>query len=359
MFFWKRKPKRLYVPVKSHWYTRPKRLSAIRPRNVIVLKKRGLIGFLKDFAKKSFFLVIGLAGVGILLCVLFLSSYFTIKSIEVDRENFNIDSAKVENKLNSFIGKNLVFFPKNRVTQVINREFPEFSDVQVQKLFPSKLKIKLVSYPMVANLRAYYILPPSEEPLPENFTELNKAIEELSPTDPSLLSATQPNPMVDKKATEGAFSLEPKVDGEDAGATEQKALLNRAGQAIFDQEENLELMTFVVRGLTQPIGDREFVIPRKTMDYIMDALQYFSNSMSLEVTSLEYFTVAQEIHFKTKNNLVVWISVDRDYKNQIDKLKTIYEPAELSKEDLAYVDLRIKDKVIYCVRGTRCDKKTE
>jgi len=51
--------------------------------------------------------------------------------------------------------------------------------------------------------------------------------------------------------------------------------------------------------------------------------------------------------------------VDRDYKNQIDKMKTIYEPAELNKEDLAYIDLRIKDKVIYCVRGTRCDKKTE
>ena len=347
------------MPVKSHWYTRPKRLSAIKPRNVIMLKKRGLIGFLKDLAKKSVFLATGLVGVVVLLCVLFMSSYFTIKSIEVDRENFNIDSAKIENKLNSFIGKNLVFFPKGRVIQAINREFPEFADVQVQKLFPSKLKIKLVNHPVVANLRAYYILPPSEEPLPENFTELNKAIEELSPTDPSLLSALSSNPLVDKKATEGVFNLEAKEDNEESGAVEQKALLNRNGQAIFDQEENLELMTFIVRGLTQPVEDRGFVIPRKTMDYIMESLQYFSNSMGLEVMSLEYFTVAQEAHLKTKNGLVVWLSVDRDYKNQIDKMKTIYEPAELNKEDLAYIDLRIKDKVIYCVRGTRCDKKPD
>jgi cell division septal protein FtsQ len=359
MFFWKQKPKRLYMPVKSHWYTRPRRESAIRPRNIIVLKKRGLIGFLKDLAQKSVYWAIGLVGAGILVCILFLSSYFTIKSVEVDRENFNIDSAKIENRLNSFVGKNLVFFPKSRVIQAINREFPEFSDVQVQKLFPSKLKIKLVNHPVVANLRGYYILPPSEEPLPENFTELNKAIEELSPTDPSLLSATSQNPLVDKKATEGVFNLEPKEDGEESGAVEQKALLNRIGQAIFDQEENLELMTFIVRGLTQPVEDREFVIPRKTMDYLMDTLQYFNNSMGLEVLSLEYFTVAQEAHLKTKNGLMIWLSVDRDYKIQIDKLKTIYEPAELNREDLAYIDLRIKDKVIYCVRGTRCDKKTE
>jgi len=157
----------------------------------------------------------------------------------------------------------------------------------------------------------------------------------------------------------GAFSLDGEAEGEMPLATEQKALLNRIGQAIFDREENLELMTFIVRGLTQPIEDREFVIPRKTMDYIMEAIQYFGNSMSLEVLSLEYFTVAQEIHLRAKNNLMIWMSLDRDYKSQIDKLKTIYEPAELSKEDLSYIDLRIKNKVIYCPRGSRCDKKVE
>jgi cell division septal protein FtsQ len=357
MPFWKPKPKRLYVPVKSHWYTRPKRVSAIKPRNVILLKKRGVIGFLKELANRSVFWALGIGGVLVLVGVLFLSSYLSIKSVEVDRQNFNVDSAKIENKLNSFIGKNLVFLQKGSVSQAIARDFPEFSDINVIKLFPSRIKIQLTSMPVVANLRAYYVLPPNEEPLPENFTELNRAIDELSTMDPSLLAANTVNPVADKKANAGVFSL----DGADAsaGVTEQKALLNRGGQAIFDQEENLELMSFIVRGLTQPVEDREFVIPRQAMDFIMDAIQYFGNSMSLEVLSVEYFTVAQEIHLRANNKLVVWMSVDRDYKTQIDKLKTIYEPAELSKENLAYIDLRVKNKVIYCVRGTKCDKKSD
>jgi len=347
------------MPVKSHWYTRPRRVSAIQPRNIVVLKKRGLIGFLKDLANRSVYWAIGIGGVLLLVCFLSLSSYFSIKSVEVDRQNFNIDSAKIENKLSSFIGKNLIFLQKSSVSQVIGQNFPEFSDILVQKIFPSKIKIQLTSSPPVANLRAYYTLPPNEEPLPENFTELNKAIDELSPTDPSLLAATVPNPVDDKKATQGVFNLDGSTEAVEPPATEQKALLNRNGQAIFDQQENLELMTFIVRGLTQPIEDREIVIPQETMDYIMDAIQYFNNSMGLEVLSLEYFTVAQEIHLKINNNLTIWMSVDRDYKTQIDKLKTIYEPAELSKEDLAYIDLRVKNKVIYCVRGTKCDKKTD
>jgi hypothetical protein len=334
-------------------------VSAIQPRNIVLLKKRGLIGFLRDLAKRSVFWVIGIGGVLLLVGLLALSSYFSIKSVEVDRQNFNIDSAKIENRLSSFIGRNLIFLQKSSVSQAISQDFPEFSDINVIKLFPSKIKIQLTSAPIVANLRAYYILPPSDEPLPENFTELNKAIDELSPTDPSLAADATVNPVDDKKATQGVFNLDGSSEVVEPVATEQKALLNRNGQAIFDQQENLELMSINVRDLTQPVEDREFVIPKPTMDYIMDAIQYFNNSMGLEVVSLDYYTVAQEIHLKANNKLVVWMSVDRDYKSQVDKLKTIYEPAELNKEDLAYIDLRVKNKVIYCVSGTKCDKKSE
>jgi cell division septal protein FtsQ len=356
MFFWKRKPKRLYIPVKANWYTRPRRPTPNKPRNVIVLKKRGVFGLLKDFAKRSAYGVAILASAAVLLGILSLSSYFSIKSIEVDRASFNIDTAKIENRLAPYVGKNLVFFQKSQIETTIRKLFPEFSDIQIQKVFPSKIKIKLVSYPMVANLRAYYVLPPPEEPVPQNYTELNKAIEELSSSDPTLSNAALSNPLEDKTATKDIFSLGDGDTENQPAETEQKALINQIGQAIFDQQENLELMTFVVRGLTQPIQDREFVVPQDTMAYIQGAIQYFTNSMALEPLSVEYLSVANEVHLKTKNNLVVWLSIDRDYKEQIDKLKTIYEPAELNKENLAYIDLRIKDKVIYCPRNAKCDK---
>jgi len=38
-------------------------------------------------------------------------------------------------------------------------------------------------------------------------------------------------------------------------------------------------------------------------------------------------------------------------------LKTIYEPAELNKEELSYIDIRVREKVIYCLRSSRCVKE--
>ena len=267
------------------------------------------------------------------------------------RESFNIDSAAIENELNPFIGKNIIFTPKSRIHKTIQRKFPEFAVIKVHKVLPSTLKIDLESHPIAANLRAYYVLPEAEEELDEeDFTELNKAIEELTGSDvpePKAIGLFE-----DEEVIEAIFDIE---GGEDKPEpTEQKCLLNRIGQAIFDQEENLELMTVVMRKLTQPIEDREQVIPKEHMNYMLDAIQYFTNVMAIEVVGAEYLPIAREIHLKTVDNLVLWFSIERNYRDQIDKFHAIYEPAELYGEDLSYIDLRVREKVIYCPRNSRC-----
>ena len=352
MFFRKKKPKRLYYPSKSRWYTRPRRRPAVKRTSRIL--KKGIGGFLKDLVKKSLYLVI--VGIVFVMLLIFLSfsSYFAITNIEVVRENFNVDSAAIENKLNSFIGKNIIFTSKNKIHKTINTHFPEFAIIEVHKIFPSELEIYLESHPIVANLRAYYILPEPEEAAEEDFIELKKAIEELSDSDPNFGDLEPSYPLNDEDVTEAIFDI--GEDDEGPEPIKQKSLLNRIGQAIFDQEENLELMTVIIRDLTQPVEDREQIIPSEHMDYILEAIQHFTNTMGLEVLGIEYLSVAREIHLKTTNNLVIWISTERGFKDQIDKLNTIYKPAELSKEELSYIDLRIREKVIYCPRNARCDQ---
>ncbi|HEY5138405.1 MAG TPA: hypothetical protein VIJ25_03680, partial [Methylococcales bacterium] len=181
----------------------------------------------------------------------------------------------------------------------------------------------------------------------------------ISSTDSALaVPQAQPQaaatPLNDKKVIDSAFTLDEKPV--DKKPIEQKCLLNSVGQAIFDQEENLELMTITIKGLTQPIVNREQVIPSDHMSFMSDSIKYFTNSLSLEVLDVEYLPVAREIHLKTKNNVVIWLSIDHDYKEQIDKLNTIYKTAELDKDDIAYIDLRVNNKVIYCPRHARCDK---
>ena len=347
----KKKPKRLYYPTKSRWYTRPRRRRPSAKQSSRVLKK-GIRGFFRNLMTKSLYLIITGIVFAVLILFLLFSSYFSITNIEVVRESFNIDSAAIENELNPFIGKSIVFSPKSRIYKTIQKKFPEFAIIKVHKVLPSTLRIDLESHPIVANLRTYYVLPEAEETVEEDFAELNKAIEELYDSD---IIEEPPTPLSDEEIIEAIFTLD-ETEEEGPEPTEQKCLLNRIGQAIFDQEENLELMTVAIRNLTQPIEDREQAISKEHMDYMLDAIQYFTNVMGLEISGAEYLPIAREIHLKTVDDLVLWFSIERDYKEQIDKLNIIYETAELHEEDLSYIDLRIREKVIYCLRNSRCDQ---
>jgi cell division septal protein FtsQ len=350
MILRKKKPRRLYYPAKSTWYKRPRRRPKVKRARKLF--KGGFKGFLKQLARRSLYALIAVIAVAILVLILTLSSYFAVTDIEVVRENFNIDSAAIENKLNPFIGRNFLFFPKKEVQKVIHEYFPEFAEIEVHKVFPSTIQIDLKSHPIVANLRAYYILPKAEELPQQSFTALSRAVEELS-GDIGAISL-EPAEVHDEEMLEEIFSLE---EG-DVGplVNEQKSLINRIGQAIFDQEENLELMTITIRGLTQPVEDREHVILTEHMGYMLEAIKYWVNVMGIEIVGVEYLAIPREIHLKTTENLILWLTTERDFKKQIDKLSTIYEAAELSSEDLSYIDLRIRDKVIYCPRNSRCDK---
>lgn len=331
--FGRKKPQRLYYPTSKKWYTHPRRQPRTsRSRKVLTYNIR--THFTKFFKNAIYFTITG--GILIVLvAILLFSSYLSITSIEVARENFNIDTAAISNELNQYIGKNILFFPKSKIVNTIQEKFPEFALIEVNKIFPHTLKINLESYPIVANLRAFYVLPKAEISSGEEKT-IDKEVQE---------------------ALDTAFSLGEKTTEEEKPAPiEQKCLLNRIGQAIFDQQENLELITISVSDLTQPIEDRQIVIQKERMDYIFDTIHYFNNLFTMQVRGIEYSPIAREIHIKTDSNIVIWLTMEKSYKEQIDKLHTIYEAAELNKEDIAYIDLRVKEKVIYCPARSRCNR---
>ncbi len=349
MFFKKKKPRRLYYPAKSKWYTRPRRRKPSVRRSNKLLKNS--LGGINKVLKRLPYLIAVAVGLFLLVISLIFSSYFAIKNIQVVRENLTINSAAIENKLNKYIGKNIVFFPRSKIFTTIQKEFPEFSSVKVGKTLPSTIKIQLKSHPIVANLRAYHI--PVVEEVTKEQTEFNKAVTDLL-NPQATKEPIQKENKLNTKQPSGIFDLTKTKEDAKPKSIEQKSLLNSIGQAIFDREESLEYITIIIRNLQMPVKDREQVIKKSHMNYVLDAIKYFKNTMKLEVVGAEYLGIAREVHLKTKKNLVVWISIEHDYKIQIDKLHTIYEAAELNKENLSYIDLRIRNKLIYCPRGLRC-----
>ena len=334
MIFRRKRPKRLYYPTQSSWHRKPrKRRPSVRTSRKIFSHniRTHVTRLLKDFL---LYVIIGAVFIGLVVFLLF-SSRFAISKIEIARTDLHIDSSVVSDMLADYRGTSIFAFSRARAANMVKEAYPEFSRVDIRKLLPNTIKVELETYEIVANIKAYYVLPKAEPEL----TEEEEEIVEIS------------------EALKNAFDLKAGTtteDKEEITPIEQKALLNRIGQAIFDREEDLQLMTIIIDGLSQPIEDREFVIPTESMDYILDSIKYFVNVMQMEVRSVRYLPVAREIHFTVDNGLVLWLSAEKDYKEQIDKLHTIYKAAELEKEDLAYIDLRVKEKIIYCPRTASC-----
>ncbi len=331
MFKRKKSPKRLYYPTKSRWYTQPRR--STRKRNTRKLFSNNIkTRFTRFFKNAIYFTITGLV---LVLLVLFLtfSSYFSITNIEVLRQDFHIDTAMISNQLNRYIGDNILFFQKSKIVNKIQENFPEFASVQVKKTLPHTINIELKSHPIVANIRAYYILPEVETIAEDEY--VNEIEEALSGSF-----------VLDEEVSDARYEIVP---------IEQKCLINKVGQAIFDKEEDLELMTITITGLSQPIEDREIIITNDKMNYILDSIRYFSNLFKMEIVGVGYLPIAREVHLKTDAGFYIWITTEKDYRKQIDKLNTIYKVAELDAEDLAYIDLRVQEKVIYCPLRSNCN----
>jgi len=354
MFGKKKKTNRLYYPTKSRWMTRKKRKSTVkvsRKKNTSDIKKQ-----LKAVLKNALYLVV-LGIIGVIAALFFVfSSYFAVREVQVSRDNFNIDSSSIENSLNKYIGKNIIFLPKSGIVKTVKDAFPEFVSVKVGKSLPNTIKIHLENHEIVANLKIYHLPVKEKEEAPQDFSELEKAIRGEGDGSES---EEVVHPLEDEEVTRRVFDLDlveakKKEEEEAKKEIEQKCVINQIGQAIFDQEENLELITIVLRGKEKPAKDREHVLAEEEVEYLMEAIRYFNNLMRTKVKGVEFFAVERELHFKLDTDMTVWLTTEKDYKQQIDKLNIIYEEAELDKEDLVYIDLRIKEKVVYCSKKSRC-----
>ncbi len=337
MFFKKKKPKRLYYPTKSKWYRRPRRRKpAVPARKLFASNIR--TGFSR-VVKDAFLYILAFMALIFFVGFFLLSNRFSINTIEVARSDLYIDNAAIINLLSDYKGKSIFRFSKADAQVLIEENFPEFSSVSVIKLLPDKIKIEVETHPVVANVRAFY----------------------LSPQVDSLLEDNEENEDTSDSGAESAVSFDEGTEShteskESVTPVEQRALINSIGQAILNQEEDPELMTLTIEGLKKPIKDRKFVITTDEMQYLLDTIKYFNNLIKMEIKGVSYLTTAREIHLTTTNDLVLWLTVEKDYEKQLDKFNRAYKERALDQQSLAYIDLRPAEKVIYCPRGAACDQ---
>lgn len=327
MFFKKKKPKnRLYIPTKAKWYRRPRRsVSVENTRKLLNLSsKKRFSRFFKDVI--LYVLALGFFA-GIVIFFLF-SGKFSINKIEIARNDLYINNAAISKLMEPYKGHSIFTFSKAKAQKVIQDRYPEFSKVEIRKLLPDRIKIELETYDIIANLEAYYVLPTISSSEDES-------------------SLGQDEAETSDKTQSSSQNLAP---------VKQEALLNSIGQAIFDRETKPELMTLVIKGLSQPVEDRQIIVPKTDLNYINESVNYLRNTAKMEVKQIVYLPIAHEIRLTNTDDLTIWIIATKSYKSQLDRFNIAYKAPEVEKQDIAYMDLRVDEKVIYCSRGEACDK---
>lgn len=241
--------------------------------------------------------------------IVFFTGYFNIKSIVLERDNVNLDTLAIEQTLVKYKDTNIFSLNKQQIIQEIHDNFPQIENVSVYKLLPQTLKISVSMYSVVARIREHegtiYNLNEKGLPLPEI-----KIYNDLP-------------------------------------------LIEIINQHYFNQISKSELQ-YVEKYFKIRLYE-EIIYPNK-LQLILDTISIFERNFDISIVKTRFYPIENEIHMITNLNFSLWIDLRKDDINtSIIKLKHGLRYLNIYDLNLAYIDLRIPDKIIYCLSGDVCE----
>lgn len=242
-------------------------------------------------AKGILTLIVALAVAGGLAYLVGFSGFFDIKSWEITEDGNKITNDEPLNDLmKKQKYKNLVFLDDKQVTAQIKALHPEVKKVVVKKIFPQKIKVEIEKYPIVANI----------------------------------VNVVQ--------------------------GIQKKFLVDTKGFLADENTENPEL-PFIKIFTNEVFTVRTIGIEETKLTYIMNAITLFQEKFAMKVINAEYHVREREVHLQTEKNFMVWIDMEKDLAEQMEKLKKALPKLNIYNTPLEYIDLRIagtdNQKVIF------------
>ncbi len=229
-------------------------------------------------AKNTLILMVVLAALGGLIYLVGFSHFFDIKSWEISE-----DGAKVTNDedLNGLLKKqkykNLFFFDENQLVSQVKAIHPEVKKVVVKKIFPTKIKVEIEKYPIIANI----------------------------------VNVVQ--------------------------GIQKKFLMDGNG---FLAEENIENpdLPYVKVFTNEVYTVHTIAMDQDKLTYILNAINLFQSKFTLKILNAEYYVREREIHLQTEKNFMVWIDMEKDLNMQLDKLKKAIPKLNIYNTPLEYIE---------------------
>lgn len=242
-------------------------------------------------AKNLLILLIVVAALAGLTYLIGFSHFFDIKSWEISEDGVKVTN---DEDLNSLLKKqkykNLVFFDEIQLANQVKTIHPEVKKVVVKKIFPTKIKVEIEKYPIIANI----------------------------------VNVVQ--------------------------GIQKKFLIDGQG---FLAEENIENpdLPYIKVFTNEVYAIHTTAIDQDKLNYILNAIGLFQSKFTMKVLNAEYYVREREVHLQTEKNFMVWIDMEKDLNMQLDKLKKAFPKLNIYNTPLEYIDLRISgtdnEKVIY------------
>jgi cell division septal protein FtsQ len=242
-------------------------------------------------AKKILTFIVALAVASGLIYLVGFSGFFDIKSWEITEDGNKITNDEPLNDLmKKQKYKNLVFLDDKLITTQIKSLHPEVKKVIVKKIFPQKIKVEIEKYPIVANI----------------------------------VNVVQ--------------------------GIQKKFLVDTQGFLADENIENPEL-PFIKIFTNEVFTVRTIGLEENKLTYIMNSINLFQEKFAMKVINAEYHVREREIHLQTEKNFMVWIDMEKDLNEQMEKLKKALPKLNIYNTPLEYIDLRIagndNQKVIF------------
>lgn len=188
-------------------------------------------------------------------------------------------------------GKNILLLSNDSLKTLFKIRFPEISEIEITKEYPSTIVVKAKTLPIVAKWQ----------------------YQDSQTGAPSLGVINQKGLFFAGETSEELFSIE------------------RVGEEAFKTKQDKR------------------VISEDALSQILFTRKELETLTSLSISSAKYLEDAQEIHFIAKEGPTFWFLLSIPLEEQIEKFKIVFSEKNFSPsalEKIEYFDLRIKKSVI-------------
>jgi cell division septal protein FtsQ len=234
--------------------------------------------------KHKIFIVLVVVALGGIFGFTKLSSFFDVEKVSIARSSLDLPIDAIETSVRELaVGKNIFSVDENALADAVRELRPDIARVAISKKYPREISVEVFKYPIVAEI---------------------------------------------KTNSESIF-------------------VNENGFRVVGDNPDRDTLILTL-GESLDFSDPEVrVIDPARLAFIREAVFYFESLADLQVLSVKYFPISQEVHLKNELNFDIWLDFASDFREQLSKLAAAADILRIGEQKFEYIDLRIRGKIFY------------